>query len=114
MARHNHSSDTSKVRDPVTKRAWSIDEWAAAVGLSRATTYALIKDELIPTAKVYARRLVLVSPEDFLADAAKQPLPPAVTRRLARGRGRPRLYPPLTTDQLKALADDDEATTTAP
>jgi hypothetical protein len=99
IGRAIEKDDTKAAPSTVAKAAWDIKEWAEAVGLSRATVYQLIGSEALPTAKIFARRLILVSPEAFLAAAAKMPLtrqrpapPPA--------RGRPRKYPSIGISKL--------------
>jgi hypothetical protein len=54
------------------KAGWGINEWFLAVGFSRSQTYLLMDDGLIPNVKVGRRRLITISPADFLASYAER------------------------------------------
>ncbi len=51
--------------------AWSIADWGAAVGLSRATVNRLLADGRLNSVKLGSRRLITVDPAAFLASAAE-------------------------------------------
>jgi len=55
---------TSTIQD--NRFGWPIADWAAAVGLCRASVYNLLDDGAIDSAKVGKRRLILTHPRDFL------------------------------------------------
>ncbi len=55
--------------DTNSKVAWRVKDWAAAVGIGLTSTNALIRDKKIPTTTIGRRRLILISPGEFIATA---------------------------------------------
>jgi excisionase family DNA binding protein len=51
----------------VEKLGWRVNEWAAAVGISRASVYELIAAKTITSVKFGGARLITTLPRDFLA-----------------------------------------------
>jgi excisionase family DNA binding protein len=49
------------------KLGWRVNEWAAAVGISRASVYELIAAKTIDSVKFGGARLITTLPRDFLA-----------------------------------------------
>jgi excisionase family DNA binding protein len=49
------------------KLGWRVNEWAAAVGISRASVYELISAKTIASVKFGGARLITTHPRDFLA-----------------------------------------------
>lgn len=49
------------------KFGWRVPEWAAAVGLSRATVYELLSARTIASVKHGASRIIVTHPREFLA-----------------------------------------------
>jgi hypothetical protein len=54
------------------KAGWPIDEWFPAVGISRSKTYQLMDGGVIPNVKIDRRRLIIISPADFLTSYAER------------------------------------------
>ena len=50
----------------VEKLGWRVNEWAAAVGISRASVYELIAAKTIASVKFGGARLITTLPRDFL------------------------------------------------
>lgn len=53
------------------KAGWRVNEWAAAAGVSRSTTYELIDERRITSVKLGAARIITTSPAAFLASLAE-------------------------------------------
>lgn len=51
----------------VEKLGWRVNEWAAAVGISRASVYELIAAKTIASVKFGGARVITTLPRDFLA-----------------------------------------------
>ena len=51
----------------VEKLGWRVNEWAAAVGISRTSVYELIAAKTITSVKFGGARLITTLPRDFLA-----------------------------------------------
>jgi len=51
---------------PVTRVAWSVKDWAAAVSVSRVTVHRLIKADAIRTTLMGRKRLILTTPEEYV------------------------------------------------
>lgn len=51
---------------PTNRYGWPVIDWAAAAGISRASTWNLIKENRVESVKFLSRRLVLTHPKDFL------------------------------------------------
>jgi hypothetical protein len=51
----------------VEKLGWRVNEWAAAVGISRASVYELIAAKIIASVKFGGARLITTLPREFLA-----------------------------------------------
>ena len=49
------------------KFGWRVNEWSAAVGCSRASTYELIAAKTIDSVKFGGARIITTHPADFLA-----------------------------------------------
>jgi hypothetical protein len=49
------------------KFGWRVNEWSAAVGCSRASTYELIAAKKIASVKFGGARIITTHPSDFLA-----------------------------------------------
>jgi hypothetical protein len=64
---------------PANKVAWTIPEWAHAIGLSRSYVTALISKRAIDSVKLGYKRLITTSPSDFI-----KALPPDEPRRRNR------------------------------
>jgi hypothetical protein len=52
---------------PAGRTAWRIDEWAANVGLCRASVYNLFAQKKIASVKAGKARLIVTSPADYIA-----------------------------------------------
>jgi len=52
---------------PVTRVAWSVKDWAAAVSVSRVTVHRLIKADIIRSKLMGRKRLILTTPEEYVA-----------------------------------------------
>lgn len=52
-------SDTVRV-------AWSVNEWASAVGIGKSTAWLLLQRGDIPSIKVGAKRLIVISPATYV------------------------------------------------
>ena len=55
-----HSNDTAN------RFGWSINDWAKAAGISRASVYEIMNAGQIETVKFGGKRLVLTHPRDWL------------------------------------------------
>ena len=84
--------------DQPGKAAWTIDEYMVATTLCRASVNNLISNEIVRSAKLGSRRLILTPPDELLSVAAERRLeithrgsPETASRQ--QGRGRPRKYP---------------------
>jgi len=51
----------------VRKVAWTIPEWAFAVGLSRSYVTSLISEGRVTSVKLGYKRLITTTPDEFLA-----------------------------------------------
>jgi excisionase family DNA binding protein len=51
----------------VEKLGWRVNEWAAAVGISRASVYELIAAKTIASVRFGGARIITTVPKDFLA-----------------------------------------------
>jgi len=49
------------------KYGWRVTEWAAAVGISRASVYELIAAKIIKSVKFGGARIIVTHPAEFLA-----------------------------------------------
>ena len=45
---------------------WPVIDWAAAAGISRASTWNLIKENRVESVKFLSRRIITTHPKDFL------------------------------------------------
>lgn len=59
-------------KDAPEKRGWRVREWYPEVGISRAWTWRLIKEEKIKTVKLGKARIITTSPSEFLARLAER------------------------------------------
>jgi hypothetical protein len=57
----------SAARDGSQKFGWRVNEWSAAVGCGRASTYELIAAKTIESVKFGGARIITTHPADFLA-----------------------------------------------
>lgn len=55
------------------KCGWRVSEWAAAVGLCRASVYNLLSAKAIESVKSGAARIITTAPADYLASLAGEP-----------------------------------------
>ena len=51
----------------VEKLGWRVNEWAVAVGISRASVYELIAAKTIASVRFGGARIITTHPKDFLA-----------------------------------------------
>jgi helix-turn-helix protein len=49
------------------KAGWNVEDWAFAVGISRAQVYNYFRDGRVPSVKLGKSRLITIQPADFLA-----------------------------------------------
>ena len=56
----------TKAEDASSKVGWRVEEWARAVGLSRAFVYEILFNEL-DSVKVGSARIILTPPSEYLA-----------------------------------------------
>jgi hypothetical protein len=54
------------------KAGWTVAQWSGASGLSRATTFNLLRDGKIRGVKFGARRLITTTPQEFLRSLAEE------------------------------------------
>lgn len=59
------------VHSPNERYAWSVQEWARAIGLSRAYVYVLLDEKRIRSVKCGSRRLITTPPAEFLEQLAE-------------------------------------------
>ena len=45
---------------------WSVNDWAAAAGISRASVYELLSEHSLETVKFGGKRLILTHPKSWL------------------------------------------------
>lgn len=69
--------------------AWSINEWARSVGVSRSYVTAMISANKIESVKLGYKRLITTPPGEFVK------LLPKTAPHEKRGRGRPKRTDPL-------------------
>ena len=50
----------------VTRVAWSVRDWAAAVSVSRVTVHRLVKANVIKSKLMGRKRLILTTPEEYV------------------------------------------------
>lgn len=55
------------------KCGWRVSEWAAAVGLCRASVYNLLSAKTIRSVKSGSARIITTAPADYLASLADEP-----------------------------------------
>jgi predicted site-specific integrase-resolvase len=55
---------------PITRVAWSVRDWAAAVSVSRVTVHRLVKADLIKSKLMGRKRLILTTPEEYVEGLA--------------------------------------------
>ena len=60
-------AEASVARGGSQKFGWRVNEWSAAVGCSRASTYELIAAKIIASVKFGGARIITTHPADFLA-----------------------------------------------
>lgn len=58
----------------VTRVAWSVRDWAAAVSVSRVTVHRLVKANLIRSKLMGRKRLILTSPEEYVEGLTPLPV----------------------------------------
>jgi excisionase family DNA binding protein len=59
------------VNKPQTQKAgWRVNEWAAAVGISRSRIYELLADKTIASVRFGGARIITTPPSEFLASLA--------------------------------------------
>lgn len=54
-----------------TRLGWRTRDWRQAVGVGDTTARRLIREKIIPSAKVGKCRVILISPADFLERASR-------------------------------------------
>lgn len=62
---------TTSPSDARDRFGWPVNDWAAAVGISRASAYNLMTEGKIQSVKYLSKRLIITHPREFLASLAR-------------------------------------------